>query len=483
MALCAVAGALMQLVGFVRPMDRGGAAAMLASSAITAAAALLAWYFGRDQLPRKLSRRDATLAVALIWAGAGVFGALPFILGARLPAQDALFEAVSGFTTTGATILTDIEGTMSRPLLLWRSLIQWLGGMGIVVLFVAVFPNVGVGGKHMFKSEVPGPTAEGLQPRITETSITLWVLYTVLTLAQIAVLMLVGWLEPVREGVPKMDAFQAVCHALTTMSTGGFSPLNQSVGAFQSAQIEMVISVFMLIAGINFGLYYGALRKGSVTVFARSTEFRTYLSLVVCSVVLLTLAILDNHHQNPLEALRYATFMVATTITSTGFGTDDYMAYSPAGLAIVLGLMFIGGMSGSTAGGIKVSRIVLLAKSSWRQIRQTVRPSVVQTVRMSGASVSDSVLAEVAVFFFVYIGFLGLGTLVITITDDTAVPAAFGAMLTTLSNMGPSPFYEGSDNFASYSVFAKVWFSLAMVLGRIEFFTLLALLLPDFWRR
>lgn len=486
MALCGIAGGIMELVGFVREdLDRGAMLPLFISAGVTALTAFLIYRVGREEegQQRHLTRRDATLAVALIWVGTGLFGGLPFLIGAGLSPADSFFEAISGFTTTGATIISDIEGTMSRPLLLWRSIIQWLGGMGIVVLFVAVFPNVGVGGKHMFRSEVPGPTAEGLQPRIRETSFTLWVLYTVFTIIQVIVLALIGWFAPAREGVPTMDLYQAICHSLTTMSTGGFSTQNASVAAFDSALIETVMAVFMLIAGVNFGLYYGALRARSLRVFLRSTEFRVYVGLVLGATALLALGILVNHGDNPLESLRYSFFMVATTITSTGYGTDDYMAYAPWPLGIVLLMMFIGGMSGSTAGGMKVSRVVLLAKSTVAQVRRNIRPSVIQTIRMSGKRVAQPVLTEVAVFFFVYMVFMAAGIMLITWIEPVSLGTAFGAMLTSLSNMGPAPFYEGADNFAAYSGTSKVVFSLAMILGRLEFFTLLALLLPDFWRR
>jgi trk system potassium uptake protein TrkH len=486
MAACALAGFFMAAVGYARPLDAGGPEALLVSASITVLLAAVGWRFGRPELgapPPRLSRRDATLAVALIWLGSGVFGGLPFVLGARLSPVDAFFEAISGFTTTGATIVADIEATLSRPLLLWRSIIQWLGGMGIVVLFVAIFPNVGAGGKHLFRSEVPGPTAEGLQPRITETSITLWKLYAALTALEAVVLVGLGALTPARPGVPRMDAFQAVCHALTTMSTGGFSPLNASVGAFQSPPVELAIAVFMLVGGVNYGLYYGALQGRSLRVFGRSTEFKAYVLFVVGATLLLTLGILPQHGGEPLRALRHALFAVATHITSTGYALEDPMTYPPASLTIILLLMFVGGMSGSTAGGIKVSRVVLLARTAWAQVRFTIRPSVVQVVRMSRQAVPQTVLTEVAVFFFVFMGFLAAGTFAAAFLDGASVPRAFGAMLTSLSNMGPSPFHEGPDHFAAWSDGSKLLFSGAMILGRLEFFTLLALLLPDFWRR
>lgn len=483
MVICALAGLLMELLGFVRPLDAGAPLHLGVSALLTAiAAGLLAW-FGRTATNRHLSRRDATLAVALIWFGSAFFGGLPFVIGANLSFADAIFETASGFTTTGATILGNIEGTMSRPLLLWRSVIQWLGGMGIVVLFVAVFPNVGVGGKHMFRSEVPGATSEGLQPRITETSLSLWGLYSAITALQIAVLTAIGALLPTPEGAVKMDLFQAICHSLTTMSTGGFSTLDSSIAGFQSPVVELVIAAFMLVAGVNFGLYYGVLQTRSYRIFLRSTEFRVYTVGVAITTFALAFAILDVHDGKLWEALRFAIFMVATTITSTGYATEDAMTYSSPALMLVLLMMFVGGMSGSTAGGIKVERIVLLVGMTWAEIRRTVRPSVVQVVRINRQSVPQGTLAEVAVFFFVYLVAIFAGTGLICLFDGVSVPTAFGANLTALSNMGPAPFHDGPDNFARYSDPAKYYFAFAMILGRLEFFTLLALLLPDFWRR
>lgn len=484
MLICAFSGVLMEVAGYHRPVDEWGTEAMLFASLATFGAAALMWRVGSAIDPQRgMSRRDATLAVALIWFGAGIFGGLPFVLGAGLSPADAFFEAESGFTTTGATILADIEGTLSRPLLLWRSLIQWLGGMGVVVLFVAVFPNLGVGGKHMFRSEVPGPTAEGLVPRIRETSMVLWGIYAAITLLEIVVLWVIGATITPPSGAVQMDLFQSICHGLTTMSTGGFSPLNASVAGFQSPLIETVIAVFMLVGGVNYALYHGLLTTRSWRVLLRSGEFRMYVVMVAISVLLLTLLVLDHHEQHPGQALRYALFQVATMVTSTGYVTDDYMAYPPPGLGLLLVLMFVGAMSGSTAGGIKVSRILLLGKTTWAQIRRSVRPSVVVSVRMSRKSVPQAVLTEVAVFFFVYMLFLMGGVLLVAYTDGTPIPTGFGAMLTTLSNMGPAPFYLEADHFAAYSDVAKLWFSFAMILGRLEFFTLLALLLPDFWSR
>ena len=455
-----------------RPFDDNAAFELLASAVVTFLAAVGLWFYGRNAPERTLRRREATLVVAAIWLVSGMFGALPFVLDAGFSPVDAFFEAVSGFTTTGATIVTDIEGTLSYPLLLWRSLMQWLGGMGIVVLFVAVFPNVGVGAKHMFRSEAPGPPGESLQPRIAETSLVLWRIYLLFTLLEIIALYLLG-----------MSLFDALNHSLTTMSTGGFSTRDASVGAFDNAAIETVIAVFMLAAGVNFSLYYTALRGSSVRVFLRSTEFRVYLGTVFIVTVLLTGTTLQVHGGNVLESLRYSFFTVATFITSTGYGTDDYMAYPGAGLLLVIMLMFTGGSAGSTAGGIKLARVAVLAKESWAQIRQSFRPNIVQVVRMDGRAVPESILAEAGAFLVLFLATLFLGTVTVAYTDGLPAQTAFGAMLSCISNMGPAPFYLESDNFAAYTDTAKLIFSLAMVLGRLELFTLLALLLPDFWSR
>ena len=470
-ALCAGVGMIWDQFAPDPMRPQGGAAELALSAIIVSTLGLGAFLYGKRYVSERISRREATLAVSLIWIAAGACGAVPFMLGAGMSAADSFFEAVSGLTTTGATVITDIEGTLSRPLLLWRSLIQWLGGMGIVVLFVAVFPNLGAGGKHLFRGEVPGISAEGLRPRIAETSFTLWKLYAALTLIEIALLKLLG-----------LDLFDAVCHAFTTMSTGGFSTLDSSIGGFNRPAVEYVVACFMLIGSVNYGLYYGLLRTGSWKHLVRNIEFRSYVAIVLVSVFLLTLLNLEVHREL-LTSFRYSFFMVATTISSTGYGTDDYSAYGSAALTIVILLMFVGGCSGSTAGGIKVERAVLMGKQAVAQIQKSFRPATVQLVRMGKATISSQVLADVASFFLIYMGCIAFGLLYVTLVEGVPMPTAFGAMLTCLSNMGPAPFHVGPDNFAGYSAASKLFFALAMLLGRLEFFTLFALVLPGFWRR
>ncbi len=470
-ALCAGVGMLWDQFAPDPSRPQGGAAAMALSAIIVSILGLTAFLYGNRFVSERISRREALLAVSLIWVAAGVCGAVPFVLGAGMSASDSFFEAVSGLTTTGATVISDIEGRLSRPLLLWRSLIQWLGGMGIVVLFVAVFPNLGAGGKHLFRGEVPGTTAEGLRPRIAETSFALWKLYGALTIIEIALLKILG-----------LDLFDAVCHAFTTMSTGGFSTLDSSVGGFHSAAVEYVIACFMLIGSVNYGLYYGLLRTGNWRSLLRNIEFRWYLAIVVTAVIFLTILNLSVHEEL-LTSFRYSFFMVATTISSTGYGTDDYSAYSSTALTILILIMFVGGCSGSTAGGIKVERAVLMGKQAIAQIQKSFRPASVQLVRMGKVAISNQVLSDVASFFLIYMGCIGFGLIFVTLVEGVPAPTAFGAMLTCLSNMGPAPFHVGPDNFAAYSPGSKFFFSMAMLLGRLEFFTLFALMLPAFWRR
>ena len=304
---------------------------------------------------------------------------------------------------------------------------------------------------------------------------TLWKLYALFTVLEMGLLAAFG-----------MDLFEALCHALTTMSTGGFSTRDASVGGFGVPAFEWIIGIFMLIGSVNYGLYYLLLRGRDLGVLVRNIEFRTFIALVALSIALLALLNLDLHDYDFVDSTRYALFMVATTISSTGYGTDDYTAYGMPAFTIMVLLMFIGGCSGSTAGGIKIERVVMLAKHTYAQVKRSFEPQVVQVVRMGRAVVSKPVLADVAVFFVVYMVSMGVGVLVVATIEAVPAPTAFGAMLTCLSNMGPAPFHDAagfSDNFAAYTSVSKAFFVVAMLLGRLEFFTLFALLVPEFWRR
>lgn len=472
-AACAIGGGALEW-WVVPEGDRSlwDVASLLVGALATGLIGMSAFIYGKRFSGSTLTRREAILAVVLIWCMAGVFGGVPFALGAGMSPVDAYFEAMSGFTTTGATVITDIEDRLSMPLLLWRSLIQWLGGMGIVVLFVAVFPSVGAGAKHMFKGEVPGTTAEGLKPRIAETSFTLWKLYAGFTALELVLLIVLG-----------VAPFEAVCHALTTMSTGGFSTRDASIAGFESPAVEYVVSAFMLLGSVNFALYFSLLRHRSLRVVLRSTELRVFAGIVLLATAVTTLGILGVHGGDLEKAFRMALFQVGTFVSSTGYITDDYMAYPPAILALLLFLQFMGGCSGSTAGGLKVERIVLLAKQSWSEFRKSFRPSIVNVVRMGRTAVPAEILSDVAVFFGVFVGVLIGGVVFVSALEGVELPKAFGAVLTCIANSGPAAFYGTDDNFAAYSDVAKIFFTLVMLLGRLELFTLFALFVPDFWRR
>ncbi|MCH8991841.1 MAG: TrkH family potassium uptake protein, partial [Acidobacteria bacterium] len=330
------------------------------ASGITALLASLLMIYGHK--PTDLIHpRDAVATVGIGWVLVGVLGAIPYLLeGAFAHPADALFESISGFTTTGATDMRDVE-IHSRSLLWWRSITQWLGGMGIIVLFIAIFPRLGVGAGHLFRSEVPGPITERLRPKLRQTSLILWYVYLGLT-ALLGLLLFAFGMEP----------FHAMCHAATTMATGGFSTLNASIGGFGSVAIEMIILVFMFLAGINFGLYYRLVR-GQPAAIWNDPEFRTYLAVVGLAVILVTVAILPGE-AGILEALRHGSFQVVSLQTTTGFGTDDFDSYPSFARLLLLGLMFVGGSAGSTAGGMKMSRLMVLGRALANQVVKACRP-------------------------------------------------------------------------------------------------------------
>ncbi len=471
-AACAGIGAALDALQPRERPDHPVLGVVGAALAALAAGSLLVRLGRRAPASGITSRRQATLAVVAIWAAATLVGALPFVWGADMSLDAAVFEAASGLTTTGATALADIEQRLSRGLLLWRSLIQWLGGMGIVVLFVAVFPSVGVGAKHMFQGEVPGATADALTPRIRDTSFALWKIYGALTLILALLLSALG-----------MDPFEAVCHALTTLSTGGFSTRDASIAAFDSPAIETTIAVFMYLASLNFALFFAALRTRSVRGLLRNVELRTFAAVAALSVVLVTLATTSLYGGSVPQALRYAFFTVATFMSSTGFTSADHALYPPPVLGLVLLLMLMGGCSGSTAGGLKVERVILLVKQAGSQLRRSFRPNVVDVVRLGRQVVEPGVLADVGAVFFLYLATLAVGVVALSLTEGFGLGTAVGAMITSLSNMGPAPYYQGADNFADYSAAGKMVCAAAMLLGRLEFFTVLALLVPTFWRR
>lgn len=443
--------------------------AYLSSGLIAALVALLLRRIGRKQND-EIHRKDAIGVVVLIWTLMGVFGALPFMLeGSLVDPTSALFEAVSGFTTTGATVMADVE-QVSRATNLWRCVMHWVGGMGIVVLFVAVFPQLGVGAKQLFRNEVPGPTSEGLRPRIKQTAVALWWIYGGLTVLCGGLLVAAG-----------MPVFDAVCHAMSTLATGGYSPKAASVGAYQSATIDWIIAAFMLIGGINFGLYYAAMR-GRWRALFDNPETRFYLGLNAL-VITVVAASIWARHPSLGEALRFSTFQTLAVTTTTGFMTEDWDGYPNVARYLLFLCMFVGGCAGSTAGGIKIARVYLLFKVTVRELRSLAAPNVVETIKLGTSSIPPGVISGVLVFLATYLLiFAGVSLLLVAL--DMELMAAMTATVGALSSVGPGLDAVGpAQNFGHVHPLGKLALCGCMIAGRLELFVLLSIFSRELWRR
>lgn len=436
--------------------------------AVVACASLLR-YLGRNA-PRELHRKDALGVVALTWIALGVFGGLPFLIeGSINDIPSALFESVSGFTTTGATVVGSVDN-LSRATNLWRCLMHWLGGMGIVVLFVAVFPKLGVGGKLLFQTEAPGPMNEGLRPQIKQTALALWWIYASLTIAAIVVLWALG-----------MPVFDAVIHAMSTLGTGGYSSRGASIGAYQDPRIDWVVSAFMLIASLNFGLFYSAIR-GNWRDLWRNGELRFFLSINAVVIGTIALLILPRH-ADIVVALRHAAFQTLAVTTTTGFMTEDFDTYPELARFLLFMCMFMGGCAGSTSGGIKASRIYILLVAIWRELDSLVSPNKVSLVRVNGQTVAPRVLERVAMFVFAYMVLLTVGALSLVLCGMDLV-SSFSGALACLSSVGPGLALVGpSQNFGFIPGAGKMVLCMCMIAGRLEIFALFALFRPESWRR
>ncbi|MBU1319421.1 MAG: TrkH family potassium uptake protein [candidate division Zixibacteria bacterium] len=439
------------------------------ASAITAGAGLLLYMPSRKEKV-SIHPREAIAVVTLGWIAISLFGGIPYMIDGTLtnPA-DAFFESASGFTTTGSSVMTDIESS-SRSILYWRSLTQWLGGMGIIVLFIAILPQLGVGAKHLFKSEVPGPITETLKPKLKQTSSILWKIYIGFTATLLVSLMLAG-----------MSFFDALCHSLTCMATGGFSTMNMSIAHYDSAAIDVILTFFMLFAGINFGLYY-VLTRGRIKDFVSNVEFQVYIAVNVVAILLIALNIMGRH-PNFFEALRYASFQTLSVSTATGFVTDNFDRYPSFSKILMVVLMFMGGSAGSTAGGIKVSRIVILVKAAYNEIYKAFHPHAVFAVKVGKQVIDETIIRSVLIFVGVFILSWVVGTLVMASMGLDMATAA-SSVVACMSNVGPGLARVGAiENFAFIPWGGKLFLSFMMILGRLELFTVLVLLIPDFWRR
>ena len=458
-------------LGWDPEQTQAGFEQMLNAAGITALSAI-PFLLASWRVPVRLGRREALFVVSSIWMSMGIFGAVPFVVGAEMSWADAIFEAFSGLTTTGGTILTDIEGRLSAPLHVWRMATHWLGGLGIVVLFVALLPGLGAGGKRLFQSEAAGPQTGGISPRIRDTAKALLWIYLSITVLQMVALKIAG-----------MPWFEAVTHAMSTLGTGGFSTKNGSIAEFDSFGIEMVILLFMLLAGTNFSLFHRARSEG-MGVFWASQEFRFYVLLFGGTTVIIATDMVINATHGTTDALRYASFQVAAIMTTTGFGTADFEQWSTVSRTLLLVLYFCGGMAGSTAGGMKLIRIMIILKVVVHEIRLGFRPTLVAPIRLGDQPVAEGIVRSTLAYALIFMGTVVAGAVAVAALDPVDLTTAMMASLACVANVGPGLGAVGpTDNYGFFSDASKMVLSFCMLLGRLEFFSLLSLFVPAFWRR
>ena len=417
-----------------------------------------------------LYARDGLAIVALAWIAVSAFGALPFVISGDIPFYvDAFFETVSGFTTTGASILTEVE-SLSRGGLFWRSFTHWVGGMGVLVFVMAILPMSDGHGMHIMRAEVPGPTVGKLVSRMSDTAKILYGIYLALTLVEIALLLAGG-----------MPLFDACIHSFGSAGTGGFSCRNLSVGAYQNPYFDIVIGIFMLMFGVNFNLYYFLLIRRFRDVF-HSEELRSYLLIVAAAVVAITVDI-AHLYDSVSTSLCHAFFQVSSIITTTGYATTDFNAWPTFSKGILVVLMFIGACAGSTGGGIKVARVVILVKASYGDMRRMLHPNAVSTVRFEGKPLTDRNLRGVHLFLTVYILVFTVSFLLLSLEQFDLV-TTFTALAACINNIGPGLELVGPmGNFSAFSPWSKLLLSFNMLVGRLEIFPMLLLCAPSIWKR
>jgi trk system potassium uptake protein TrkH len=414
--------------------------------------------------------RDTFVIVTGGWILSAVVGAIPYLLAGSLAHPvDAFFEAMSGLTTTGASVLTNVEA-QPPGILFWRSYLHWLGGMGIIVIFLAILPRLEIGGSQLFRAEVPGPAVQRLRPRIKDSAKVLWYIYGALSLVQIVLLALSG-----------MSVYEAMIHTFGTMATGGFSTRNASIGAYSSPVAEAIIILFMLAAGVNFGLYYKAFYFKDASGLLKDPEFRAYVGIAGAATLVVTLDLLGS--LAPLQALRQSAFQVVSIMTTTGYATSDFDSWPEFSRAVLLLLMFVGASAGSTGGAMKVIRLMLLAKLAYREIYRMLHASAVLPLRYGDHVVPDSTIRQVMGFAIAYMTCFIAGTLFMCLIGLDMLSAA-ASIAATLGNIGPGLGLVGPEtNYAFIPVPGKIVLSFMMLLGRLELLTVLVLLSPAFWKR
>ncbi len=444
----------------------------------------LLWFFNRNA-KKNLGKKEGYLIVTLGWLMLTVTGALPYVFTDTIPIYtDAFFETISGYSTTGASILTDIE-SMPKGILFWRSATHWIGGMGIIVLTIAILPMLGIGGMQLFMAEAPGPSADKLHPRITETAKRLWIIYFLLTITEFFLLKIAG-----------MNWFDAINHAMTTMSTGGFSTKNASVAYWNGSPIiQYIITLFMFIAGTNFVLTYFAL-KGKISKVFNNEEFKYYFFGTIGFTIIITIIIVNFqdpnlttsiYHPKPWgeteSAFRHAAFQVTSVLTTTGFVSADYTMWNSLATMLIFSLFLIGGSAGSTSGGIKIVRHIIMIKNTFYEFKKLLHPNAIIPIRYNGVGVPKHIIYNILPFFVLY--------MLIFITSSVSLTffgldflSAIGATASSLGNIGPAlGSLSPVDNYAHLSIGAKWICSFLMLIGRLELFTVLILFTPFFWRK
>ena len=440
------------------------------SAGITAGVGLLMAIAGKGG-EKQLTRRDGYVLVSFAWVAFSLFGMLPFYIGGYIPdIADAFFETMSGFSSTGATILDDIE-SLPHGILFWRSMTQWIGGLGIIMFTIAVLPIFGVSGLQVFAAEASGPTHDKVHPRIGITAKWIWSIYTGITTLLVCLLMLGG-----------MDWFDSICHAFATTGTGGFSTKQASVAYYNSPYIEYVISIFMFISGINFTLVLLFVNR-KFKKFISNAELKFYFSSVVFFTAVIAIALYYTSPMGMEESFRKSLFQVISLHTSTGFATDDYMQWSPVLWGLLTIIMLMGACAGSTTGGLKCIRMVILTKVSRNEFKHILHPNAILPVRINKQVISSSIVSTVLAFCFIYITIIVISTLLM-MTMGVGAEESIGCVISSIGNMGPGLGETGpAYSWNALPDAAKWLLSLLMLLGRLELFTVLLLFTPDFWKR
>lgn len=444
---------------------------LFASFVITLASGGILYLFTKGHRREDVKHREAFIIVTLTWIIMSFFGSLPYLLTGTFDSlTNAYFESMAGFTTTGASVLNNIE-IVPKGVLFWRSMTQWIGGMGIIVFALAILPILGTGGMQLFKAEVPEISVDKFRPRIIDTAKALWIIYLTLTATNAILLYTAG-----------MELYDAVCHAFTTMATGGFSTKNASIAAFSNPLIELITSFFMFLAAINYSLYFYVF-KGNFMKLWKSDEFKFYIAVTTIAVIIVTINLWGSSDIDLTESFRYSLFQVVSIMTTTGYVTADYEKWAPLGQISLIVLMFFGGMIGSTGGGIKQVRILLMIRQGYREIYQLIHPRAVTSVKLDDKFLDKEILGSIWGLIFLFLGICTIASIGISATGMDIITSST-TVISAMSNVGPAYGIAGpTENYSSIPLVGKWILIFCMLMGRLEIYTVLILFVPHFWKK